>query len=151
MSSYVPALLRKLVMDRSEGLCEYCLIHEQDTFLGCQIEHIISEKHGGLTSEDNLASACVFCNRAKGSDIATLAPRTGNLCKLFNPRSDSWAEHFQLVGTRIEGQTDTGDATVMLLGFNEPDRIMERELLIATAHYPSSTALKIMKKKAKKD
>ena len=49
MSSYVPPGLRRLVRSRAEDLCEYCLIHEEDTFLGCQLEHIISEKHGGET------------------------------------------------------------------------------------------------------
>src|SRR5947199_9182781 len=88
MSSYIPASLRRLVTERAEGLCEYCLIHESDTFFGCQIEHIISEKHGGPTEAANLALACIFCNRFKGTDIATLAPATGQLCRLFNPRSD---------------------------------------------------------------
>ncbi len=94
MSSYVSANLRRLVAERALDLCEYCLLHEQDTFLGCQVEHIISEKHGGQTVESNLALACVFCNRFKGSDIATISQDTGGLCRLFNPRIDRWAEHF---------------------------------------------------------
>ena len=85
MSRYVSARLRRLVADRAEGLCEYCLIHEQDTFLGCQVEHILSEKHGGQTLETNLAFACVFCNRFKGSDVATLSQGTGRLRRLFHP------------------------------------------------------------------
>jgi hypothetical protein len=47
MSSYVSPILRKRVIDRADHVCEYCLIHEDDTFLGCQIEHIINEKHDG--------------------------------------------------------------------------------------------------------
>src|SRR5438477_3833902 len=130
MSSYVPAHLRKLVATRAQGLCEYCLIHEDDTFLGCQVEHIISEKHGGQTIESNLAFACVFCNRFKGSDIATLSPITGQLCRLFDPRGNRWAEHFRFNGVRIEGITDVGRATATLLGFNHADRILERQALI---------------------
>jgi hypothetical protein len=49
MSSYVPVALRRLVAERAEGLCEYCLVHEIDMFFGCQIEHIVAEKHGGAT------------------------------------------------------------------------------------------------------
>jgi 5-methylcytosine-specific restriction endonuclease McrA len=59
MSSYISTALRCLVTERAEGLCEYCLTHEDDTFYGCQVDHIISEKHGGPTSADNLAFAGV--------------------------------------------------------------------------------------------
>src|SRR4051794_5871058 len=96
MSSYVPPALRRSVAIRAEGLCEYCLVHEDDTFLGCQIEHVIAEKHGGATSEENLAYSCVFCNRWKGSDIASITPRTGQIVRLFSPRIDRWADHFSL-------------------------------------------------------
>jgi len=33
-SSYISAELRRLVQDRARGLCEYCLLHESDTYLG---------------------------------------------------------------------------------------------------------------------
>ena len=140
MSSHVPVAMRLLVAERAEHLCEYCLIHEEDTFLGCQVEHIISEKHGGKTIESNLAYACVFCNRFKGSDIATLSQRTGQLCRLFNPRMDRWSEHLRIVGTRIEGVSEVGEATVKLLVMNHPDRLLEREELIAVGRYPSGAA-----------
>lgn len=98
MSRYVPAGLRRLVAERAEGLCEYCLINQQDTFLGCQIDHVISEKHGGRTVQSNLALACVFCNRFKGSDIATRLARTGHVCRFFNPRIDRGADPFGSTG-----------------------------------------------------
>jgi len=100
MSTRIPAALRRLVAERADLLCEYCLIHSNDTFLGCQIEHVISEKHHGLTMDSNLAYACVFCNRFKGSDIGTLSP-TGQLIRLFNLRVDRWCEHSRLVGLKI--------------------------------------------------
>ncbi|WP_228061189.1 HNH endonuclease [[Phormidium] sp. LEGE 05292] len=43
----IPQNLRQLVAKRADYLCEYCLIAEEDTFLGCQVDHIISVKHGG--------------------------------------------------------------------------------------------------------
>src|SRR5919199_3730865 len=101
MSSYVSAELRRLVAQRANGLCEYCLIHESDTFLGCQVDHVISEKHGGTTELDNLAYACTFCNRAKGTDVGSIVRSTGIFCRFFNPRLDQWAEHFELDGARI--------------------------------------------------
>ena len=96
MTTYVAAALRRLVADRAGHVCEYCLIHEDDTFLGCEVEHVIAEKHGGPTTEDNLAFACVFCNRAKGSDIASVFPGSTEPVRLFHPRRDRWAEHFRL-------------------------------------------------------
>ena len=45
-TSYIGAELRRYVFARAERLCEYCLIHEEDTFFGCEVDHILSEKHG---------------------------------------------------------------------------------------------------------
>ena len=130
-------------------MCEYCLIHESDTFLGCQVEHIISEKHSGQTVESNLALACVFCNRHKGSDVATIIQETGRFCRLFNPRTDRWDGHFHLEGTRIVGLTEIGQGTAMLLGFNHPDRLLEREALMAAGRFPSEPARRRMSPTAK--
>ncbi len=146
MSSYVPAALRRFVAQRAHGLCEYCLIHEDDTFLGCQVEHIIAEKHGGQTVESNLAFACVFCNRFKGSDIATLAQPSSRLCRLFNPRIDRWADHFLLDVLHIVGRTEIGQATATLLCFNNVDRLLERHTLAAENRYPSGSARQLMQK-----
>jgi hypothetical protein len=113
------------------------LIHEEDTFLGCQVDHVISEKHGGLTTSENLAFACTFCNRAKGSDIGSVSNETGKFTRFFNPRSDEWADHFRLVGVLIEPKTALGEVTARILGFNEADRLSERELLRDAGRYPS--------------
>jgi 5-methylcytosine-specific restriction endonuclease McrA len=69
MNRHIPAPLRREVYARDQGICEYCLIHESDTSFGCEIEHIISQKHGGKTILRNSALSCVYCNRFKGSDI----------------------------------------------------------------------------------
>jgi 5-methylcytosine-specific restriction endonuclease McrA len=60
MPSYINEELRRLVALRAEYLCEYCLIHEEDTFYGCEVDHIISLKHGGPTEAENLAYACAI-------------------------------------------------------------------------------------------
>src|SRR2546421_11938355 len=99
-NTYVSAELRRRVAARAGWLCEYCLIHDDDTYLGCQVDHIISEKHGGATTAENLAYSCTFCNRAKGSDIGSLTDG-GDFNRLFNPRADRWADHFRLLGSRI--------------------------------------------------
>jgi hypothetical protein len=96
---------------------------------------------GGPTELENLAFACAFCNRQKGSDLGTVVPGTRNLVRFFNPRSDAWAEHFRLVGGTIEPLSQIGEGTARILGFNEPDRLLERELLIRIGRYPSIAAL----------
>lgn len=141
MSSYVNAALRRLVAIRADSLCECCLIHEEDAFFGCEVDHIISEKHGGQTEADNLAYACAFCNRAKGSDIGSIVPRTGTFGRFFNPRIDSWAEHFALDGVTIVALSDIGEVTVRILGFNNSDRLLERQTLSAMGRYPCAAAL----------
>lgn len=93
MTSDVSAELRRLVAARANSVCEYCLIHEDDTYLGCLVEHIIVEKHDGPTASENLAYACACCNRAKGSDIGTLATSARQFTRFFNPRIDRWCEH----------------------------------------------------------
>jgi HNH endonuclease len=109
MSTYVPVALRRSVVRRAQGICEYCLIACADTFLPCSVEHIIAEKHRGKTVAANLAIACMLCNRFKGSDISSLS-RSGKLCRLFNPRVDQWRNHFILDGNLIRPLTDIGHA-----------------------------------------
>ncbi len=140
MTSYVRAELRRLVESRARRLCEYCLIHEDDTYLGCQVDHIIAEKHGGVTDAGNLSYACTCCNRAKGSDIGSVASSTGEFIRLFNPRSDRWIEHFQLNGVVIEPRTLIGEATVRVLRINELERILERRVLQSIGRYPPAVA-----------
>ena len=132
----MPAELRRLVHQRASGQCEYCLIREEDSAFNLQIEHIISEKHGGATDGANLACSCVFCNRFKGSDIASISPTTGQLVRLFHPRRDRWSDHFQLDGALIVPITEVGEATARLLRFNSDDRLLERSMLQASGRYP---------------
>ncbi|HEV7225606.1 MAG TPA: HNH endonuclease signature motif containing protein [Pirellulales bacterium] len=140
MSSYVSADLRRVVIARAGGLCEYCLIHEADAWLGCQIDHVISEKHGGLTSADNLAYACVFCNRNKGADLGSIAGSSGSYVRFFNPRIDRWSEHFSIQGARIGPLTEIGEVTVRILELNSAERLLEREALRAIGRFPSLEA-----------
>lgn len=141
MSSYVSTALRRLVAVRAEFLCEYCLIHEDDTVFGCEVDHIISEKHGGETDADNLAYACAFCNRTKGSDIGSIVQRTGTLVRFFNPRTDLWTEHFALDDVTIVALSDIGEVTARILDFNNSDRLLERQALRVVDRYPSAAAM----------
>lgn len=142
--SHVPAELRRFVTARAEHLCEYCLLAEEDLWFGCQIDHVISEKHGGLTVAENLALACVNCNRSKGSDIGSLHPASGQFLRFYNPRIDRWAKHFRLVDAHIEATTPRGEVRAKILNFNVWDRILERQSLRGIARYPNRRALHLI-------
>lgn len=145
MSSYISDDLRQRVVRRAAFLCEYCLIHEIDTNYGCQVDHIISLKHNGATTPENLAFACAFCNRHKGTDVGSIVWPTQQFTRFFNPRTDWWADHFKLDGVLIRPITDIGKSTAQIFGFNHSDRVLERQALIAVGRYPSLTAKGRMK------
>lgn len=126
MARWINTELRQTVADRAKHLCEYCLIAEADTFYGCEVDHIISLKHGGSTEPDNLAYACAPCNRAKGTDVGSIAT-SGEFTRFFNPRTDLWSEHFRLDGAIIQPLTVIGEVTVRIFLFNDSARIHERE------------------------
>lgn len=134
--SYIPAALRQFVFDRANGRCEYCLYPEHASLLAFEMEHIVSEKHGGVTEAENLALACPFCNRAKGADLASIDPETDQLTAFYNPRTQTWHDHFALLCAEIAPLTTHGRVTVLIFQMNRPDRIEERELLIAAGAYP---------------
>jgi len=136
VASDVSEELRAEVARRAGGCCEYCLIHEDDAGFPHQVDHILSRKHGGSSASNNLAYACVICNRLKGSDVASIDPRTGGIVRLFDPRSDRWADHFRLEGAVIEPVSSIGSATVRLLRLNAPERTSERGLLQSLGRYP---------------
>lgn len=117
------------------------VIHEDDAFFGCEVDHIVSLKHSGPTKAENLVYACSFCNRNKGSDIASVLGAGGELVRFFTPRIDVWSEHFRLDGILIEPLTSIGEATARILKFNEIERVLERQTLIAIGRYPSKPAL----------
>lgn len=141
MNNRINPQIRQTVASRANNICEYCLIAEEDSFFRHQIEHIISRKHGGSSELDNLALACVFCNRYKGSDIASLVPETDKLIRFYNPRTDRWAEHFRFNGILIEFITEIGEATVRILQMNHEDQILERRVLNHRGRYPNEAAL----------
>ena len=141
MSSYISPEIRQTVASRANNVCEYCLLAEANAYFRFQVEHIISRKHGGSSELENLALACVFCNRYKGSDIASLKPETDELVSFYNPRTMRWREHFRLNGVFIEPLTNIGEATVRILQMNHDDQILERQVLNGRGRYPSKAAL----------
>ena len=145
MARWISDQLRQTIADRANLLCEYCLIAEGDTFYGCEVDHIMSLKHGGSSELDNVAYACALCNRAKGSDIGSVSA-SGEFTRFFNPRTDQWSEHFRLEGASIQPLTTIGEVTARILGFNDGARLHEREEMIRFGKYPSAGAIALMTK-----
>src|SRR5437763_1162423 len=112
-------------------MCEYCRMASWLYDQPFHIDHIISRKHRGPSHLDNLAFCCLDCNAFKGTDIAGIDHETGDLCRLFNPRTDLWAEHFEWSGPLLLGKTAMGRATVQVLNVNQSIRVRARIALIA--------------------
>jgi hypothetical protein len=55
---------------------------------------------------------------------------------LFNPRTQNWDEHFELLGAFILGRTSIGRATVAALKLNDPARVNQRQELMTEGRYP---------------
>lgn len=137
MKSYISERLRELVLTRANSRCEYCLLHQDDEpGYSHEIDHVIAEKHLGKTLAHNLAYACFYCNRFKGTDLTSIDPLTDQITPLFNPRTQSWAEQFALDGPEIVPLTAVGRTTVRLLQMNRPRIIQRRIYLIQLGHYP---------------
>ncbi len=121
---------------RRAGLrCEYCLIHEDDAVFTHEVDHIVSRQHGGQTIGENLAYACMVCNRFKGANLSSLSS-SGALVRLFNPRLEEWKEHFRIEGAVIQPLGPTGEVTIRLLRFNTAERVVRRSILQQLGRYP---------------
>jgi hypothetical protein len=128
---------RQFVRSRAQVRCEYCGLHQDQSPLArLQIEHIIPRKHGGSDDESNLALACVDCNLHKGSNIAGIDPESGKMTELFNPRTQSWTDHFVWQGSLIVGRTAIGRTTVQVLAVNSDEQLELRELAEAPGRAP---------------
>ena len=121
--------------ERAGKRCEYCLLAESQAFFPHEPDHLIALKHGGETVSANLALACFDCNRFKGPNIASLDPVTRELVALFNPRTQTWSEHFKLDGANIVPLTAVGRATEQLLRLNIRARVEARERWIALGRH----------------
>ena len=129
MASDISSALRAQVAQRANHCCEYCLIHEDDAAFSHQVDHVVSRKHGGASSIENLAYACVLCNRYKGSDVASIDELTGEPIRLYDPRHSPWTKHFRLNSAIMEPLTPQGKATIQILRLNSAERVAERALL----------------------
>jgi hypothetical protein len=117
----------QLVTDRADHRCEYCRMHQSLQGATFHIEHIIPSVRGGPSTPDNLALACPGCNLHKSDRVQATDPDSGQSVPLFNPRTQSWSNHFSWDGYHISGRTPVGRATALVLELNHPRRILIRK------------------------
>src|SRR5262245_19671920 len=136
---YIPVDLARRVRESARDRCGYCLSPQHLVLARLQIEHLLPRARGGQTEEANLWLSCPLCNNFKGDRTSATDPNTQEMVPLFNPRTQSWSEHFAWSedGLRINGLTPTGRATVQALHLSDdPDALTVRSYWIQAGWYP---------------
>jgi hypothetical protein len=134
--SYVPAALRRQVVQCAGRRCEYCRLSQQGQAAPFHVDHVIPVAAGGPTALDNLALACVSSSLRKAARQRASDPQSDQSVPLFSPRQNAWDEHFRWDGIRIEGATATGRATVEALKMNRPLMVAIRREEEALGRHP---------------
>lgn len=134
---YVSRAVRQFVADRAKGCCEYC--RNPAKLVGpFSIDHIQPKSRSGIDHPDNLAFACLICNRNKYNLTEAIDVLTNSLAPLFNPRKQLWREHFRWDDsyTFVIGVTPTGRATVDSLQLNRIETVNLRAILFNYGEHP---------------
>ena len=134
----IPRSLRRRVAAAAVYRCGYCLTSQRISGAQMHVEHIIPLGQGGTSDETNLWLACAWCNSYKGAKTHAVDSVTGVLTTLFNPRTQSWSEHFRWSddGVEIIGLTPTGRATVTALHMNNEFIVASRRQWALAGWHP---------------
>ena len=135
---YIPAELRRLVVERGEHCCEYCRTQARYSADSFTVDHIIPRSLGGSTTADNLALCCHGCNQHKSKRTTAPDPVTGARVALFHPREQHWEAHFTWNAdfTLMLGLTPTGRATILALQLNRRGLVNLRRVLYGIGEHP---------------
>lgn len=135
---YIPADLRQLVIARASNRCEYCMLSQAGQEATFHVDHAVPVAAGGETLLENLALACVSCSLRKAARQKVIDPVTGMEVPIYNPRRDTWSQHFRWDGPYLIGLTTTGRATVEALAMNRPIIVAIRQEEAALGRHPST-------------
>ncbi|MEM7534765.1 MAG: HNH endonuclease [Chloroflexota bacterium] len=91
---YIPTHLKRLVIERAHGCCEYCTSPSGYSPSPFAIEHVIPVSKKGPTIASNLALACQGCNGPKYNKTTGIDPISNQSVPLFHPRRDAWHDHW---------------------------------------------------------
>jgi len=103
-----------------------------------EVEHVIPTGRGGDDDEANLALACRACNLHKSDHLDRHDAEAGAPARLFNPRRDTWEDHFQVdrESCLIIGLTPIGRATIARLRLNSLAQVTAREHWLRLGLFP---------------
>jgi hypothetical protein len=134
----IPPGIRVKVRSRAEKCCEYCKSKDKYSPHSFTIDHIVPTSFNGTGELNNLAYACFLCNRLKSNKFKVYDRPTNNWIPLFNPRKNSWDEHFvwDSNATHIIGITPVGRCTIKELKLNREKLIEYRNCLIPFGLHP---------------
>lgn len=116
--SHIPIALRRAVLERAAGRCEYCQLAQAGQEATFHVDHVQPVVEEGPTTLENLALACVSCSLRKGARQRGRDPLADRDARLYHPRLDAWSDHFRWEGSLVVGLTDVGRATIELLAMN---------------------------------
>jgi hypothetical protein len=138
MSSYIPVDLRSQIEQADRGCCCYCRTQVVNSGIPLSVDHILPRVLGGGTTFENVCLACRSCNEFKAALTESVDLLTGETVPLFHPRQQGWTEHFAWSedGTRVEGQTPTGRATVLALQMNRTMIVVVRRRWVSAGWHP---------------
>lgn len=125
----------RLVHERAHYYCEYCQTNQCVIGQAMHVEHIHPD---GGDAPENLCLSCPACNYSKARVVHALDPETGEVVALFNPRTQTWAEHFQWdkTGQIILAKTSVARATIIRLKMNIPRIVEAREVWVSAGVHP---------------
>ncbi len=137
-SSESLAKLRRGLAAQADYRCRYCQTSERLTGISLTLDHIIPRVMGGDDKESNLCVACRPCNEFKAAQTHAYDPISNENVPLFNPRAQSWREHFEWGrdGLQIIGKTATGRATVEALKLNRDIIVYARRRWVKVGWHP---------------
>ena len=139
---YIPVNIQRTILDLSHNYCEYCILPSNLSTDFFHYEHIIPVSLNGETVLENLARSCGLCNNNKRDKITHIDPISQNNARLYHPRNDLWANHFQWSDDDLHlvGITPIGRATIDLLKLNRVNAInLRKPLKMANLHPPNFT------------
>jgi 5-methylcytosine-specific restriction endonuclease McrA len=133
---------RQAVAQRAQGLCEYCQSPEAYCPDSFTVDHVVPRQQGGTDDLENLAWACFGCNGRKHAKTAGVDPQIQQSVALFNPRQQSWSEHFAWCEDlhTVIGTTSYGRATVETLGLNRLSVVNLRRVLMRVGEHPAQAS-----------
>ncbi len=133
--------LRRQIIEEAGHRCEYCKTSSRLIGMPLIMEHVFPKSLGGQDDRSNLAASCYRCNEFKGARTDARDPETGQLVPLFNPRMQTWSDHFTWGngGTHLLGITSTGRATVISLRLNNENIVEARAIWIEFGWHPPTT------------